>query len=55
MRFFILKLKPGRFVVPAPKATAEIPPVSIEARAALNYNTLQKAALTRERRAINIL
>jgi hypothetical protein len=54
MRFFILKLKIRRFEALAPKAAAEMPPVSIEARAALNYNILQKAALTRERRAINV-
>ena len=53
MRFFT-KLKIRRIELFEPKVTREIPVISIEARAALNYDALQKAALVHERRAINM-
>jgi hypothetical protein len=53
MRFFT-KLKIGRIKLFGPKMTGETPLISFEARAALNYDALQKAALVHERRAINM-
>jgi hypothetical protein len=54
MRFFTLKLKIGRIELFGSKVTTEIPLMSMEARAALNYDALQKAALAHERRAIDM-
>jgi hypothetical protein len=51
MRFFTLNIR--RFASSEPKVTAEIPPVSVDAQAVVYYNTIQKAALARERRAID--
>jgi hypothetical protein len=51
MRLFTLKSKIRRIALFAPKA-AEIPIASEKARAAVHYNTMEKAALVRERRSI---
>lgn len=54
MRPFTWTSKIRRFALLAPKPVAEIPVLSVEARTAAQYDVLQKAALIRERRAINI-
>jgi hypothetical protein len=54
MRFFTFKLKSRRVALRVPKATAEIPLVSVKAKALLNYNTMHKDALDRECRSINM-
>jgi hypothetical protein len=51
MRFFTLNNR--RSASSEPKGTAETPPVSAEARTVAYYNTMQKSALARERRAID--
>jgi hypothetical protein len=51
MRFFTLNNR--RFASPEPQVAAEIPLVSSGAQAAVHYDTMQKAALAHERRAID--
>ena len=53
MRPFTWTLKIRRFAWIAPQPQAEMPVLSMEARTAIQFDALQKAALIRERRAIN--
>ena len=53
MRFWVFDFKHRAADVPARAPIVELPQLSLEDTALLNYNTMQAAALGRERQAID--
>ena len=53
MRFLLFNLKPRASVVPNLTPIVELPQLSLEDIALLNYNAMRTAALGRERQAID--